>query len=1197
MATTIQVIPHLSPRIIKILAPVTIISVQELTDQIKDWEDEPSNLSYPVLVKTSGKESLGGGVSVGITAELQNAKVMFEARTGSDAHGTITSGDNSNTILIDDNANFSNINPGDSIVNWDTGAVATILSVDSTTQVTHEPLGDGIVNTWIYGDQYKIWNKIQCEINGGNLVAVDTNGDDISPFLPSAFTHVIRTSASSATLQEQEDIQFSAFDGAIHLDAINGTSGTTFPAGTPRQPVDNLADALTVSTIRGIDQINVIGNFTFVSGDDVSGKEVVGEDPSKSTLTFELGAATALTQFRDCTIQGAMTRPSGFRDCRILSFTGNLGGTPSTGTVFIIECIVSGTISVDTDLEGSFQLIDCSSGVEDAIFDMNDAAATLVVRKFTGHLQLQNFTSVYTSAEIDMISGNVVIDSSNTDGTIELRGISLLADDSNGSTIDTSGLIFADELQLSAFNEKVTVDITRGVAGTQFPIGTKADPVNNITDAIAIANTRGIQTLFIVGTITLDTGDVLTDFTLEGQNPNQTTIIVNTGAQTDRVEYTNCTLTGILDGGSIVRNSTVFDLSFFNGILISCLINPGTIALGGGVTAHILDCSSGVPGATTPIIDMGGSGQSLGIRGYNGGIKLINKTGPESASIDMNSGQVILDSTITGGTIVVRGVAFFTNNITSLSPDINLSGLVFADQSQLASFSEKVTIDILSGTSGIIFPCGTAQIPVNSLADAITIANSRGISTLSIVGNLTITYSDDISGFTILGESLSFTKITLEAGCITDQTIFRSCTLVGVVNGPIEASSCELAESDEDLTGLGSLTDTATVFTECILHNMKLTSLAVGQILLLDCNSADTGGANTIFDHNNSTSPIGFRNYSGGLTFRNMSDIYGQYSVELISGFLLIENTCTEGTMVVRGTAVITDNSGPNFTLDTTGVSALGDDRSQFNDEVHINIDDGSSGTTTPIGTAFDPVNNITDARAIAERIGARKYVIEGTIVLESSHTNWLFKGIHGDADEIVDVYGHDVSGSSFTNIKIQGAIGGTALNVVNCVLDNITNFSGSVTSGTILDTISIAETAAPTLFFDVAAGGSTNSVTIDTGGGGRIIAGVNLTGNWIVDNMSPGPPFPPTIVSLEFASGEVTLNASNTGGNVELAGLANLTDNSGVGTTVDSANLLQPSAQGGGAEAWDELITDHETPNTFGKKLIDILKLKRTQP
>ena len=80
----IRVYPYLSPRVIEVLAPLTEISIQTLTNEIKDWEDEPSSLTYPILVKTFGKQTLGGGIFVGITAELQNAKVSFQARDGTD---------------------------------------------------------------------------------------------------------------------------------------------------------------------------------------------------------------------------------------------------------------------------------------------------------------------------------------------------------------------------------------------------------------------------------------------------------------------------------------------------------------------------------------------------------------------------------------------------------------------------------------------------------------------------------------------------------------------------------------------------------------------------------------------------------------------------------------------------------------------------------------------------------------------------------------------------------------------------------------------------------------------------------------------------------------------------------------------------------------------------------------------------------
>lgn len=125
----IRVYPHLNPRVIEILAPLTEVSIQDLTDQIKDWEDEPASLSYPILVKTFGKQTLGGGVAVGITAELQNAKISFTARDGTDTPP-----------------------------------------------------------------------EVLCTISGGNLVAVDENNAAMSPIYPTAYTQVVISQSSSATI-------------------------------------------------------------------------------------------------------------------------------------------------------------------------------------------------------------------------------------------------------------------------------------------------------------------------------------------------------------------------------------------------------------------------------------------------------------------------------------------------------------------------------------------------------------------------------------------------------------------------------------------------------------------------------------------------------------------------------------------------------------------------------------------------------------------------------------------------------------------------------------------------------------------------------------------------------------------------------------------------------------------------------------
>jgi len=123
----IQVDPIASPRIITVPeVDGNSITVQTLVNQIREWEDDPINLSYKKLLSASGKEDLGEGAFVGITAKLENAKVKFEARG----------------------------------------------------------------------------NPTVCIVRGGNLVAVDANGDTMDVIEPSTNVTAIIAQSSSATLIE-----------------------------------------------------------------------------------------------------------------------------------------------------------------------------------------------------------------------------------------------------------------------------------------------------------------------------------------------------------------------------------------------------------------------------------------------------------------------------------------------------------------------------------------------------------------------------------------------------------------------------------------------------------------------------------------------------------------------------------------------------------------------------------------------------------------------------------------------------------------------------------------------------------------------------------------------------------------------------------------------------------------------------------
>jgi len=228
---------------------------------------------------------------------------------------------------------------------------------------------------------------------------------------------------------------------------------------------------------------------------------------------------------------------------------------------------------------------------------------------------------------------------------------------------NSAGLVQTREIEYASFNGGVYIDTTSSNSGTNYPNGTALQPVNNVSDAILIAGVRGLIKLYIIGNITFDTGDNISNFIIEGESHIKTTITMNSGALAYGVEIYNATIQGTLDGNTIIDNCYIRNLNYIEGQVKNSVLE-GNITLT-GIEAYFINCWSGLPDiAAMPSIDMSGGSTNVNIKEHSGNLKLTNSSLNNLVRIDLVSGNVELDSTITAGSIIIRGVGTFTDNST-----------------------------------------------------------------------------------------------------------------------------------------------------------------------------------------------------------------------------------------------------------------------------------------------------------------------------------------------------------------------------------------------------------------------------------------------------------------------------------------------------------------------------------------------------
>lgn len=216
-----------------------------------------------------------------------------------------------------------------------------------------------------------------------------------------------------------------------------------------------------------------------------------------------------------------------------------------------------------------------------------------------------------------------------------------------------------------------------------------------------------------------------------------------------------------------------------------------------------------------------------------------------------------------------------------------------------------VWIDTINGTAGTIpFINGTADRPVLTLADGITLAISLGLSRFRIASGSVITFVSAQDGRVYVGSrwTLALGGQSISGSMIVGATVSGMCT------GAVSPRFVDCV--------FGFVTLPATQARNCgIAGGIILTD--AGAYIFEQCYSAVAGTGTPFVDFGVAVldTQLNMRHHSGGTEVRNM----GQAGTDTMSlegqGQIIAAASCTGGTIAVRGPFTRIDNSGGAVTF------------------------------------------------------------------------------------------------------------------------------------------------------------------------------------------------------------------------------------------------------------------------------------------
>lgn len=275
------------------------------------------------------------------------------------------------------------------------------------------------------------------------------------------------------------------------------------------------------------------------------------------------------------------------------------------------------------------------------------------------------------------------------------------------------------------------------------------------------------------------------------------------------------------------------------------------------------------------------------------------KSGSASDALSVPLGESRWSSS--AGVVYIRHVCTGQSN-----PDLNLDRQVVTYQNQTVGYSEgSVWLDTnASNTNTTSFVDGVADNPVSTIAAALTIAGNLGLKRLKVAAGSSFTMATSFTDYEISGHNY-----TVAFG---GQDIGNAWLIGATVSGTFVSETAIL----EDCI-INAITGPGMTMRRCFLNDVAMTANGAGNWYLNDCRSRVAGTDSPNFDFGSAVGNTGLnlRNYSGGIEIENLGSSGTDVASIEGDGNITLNANCAGGTLVVRGSYTITDNSGGSVTI------------------------------------------------------------------------------------------------------------------------------------------------------------------------------------------------------------------------------------------------------------------------------------------